>query len=342
MTDVMPGCGLDCGTMNFVSARRTDEGVVTRRMRDAFLDLPLDSKKMLKLGGVNYVTMGEGDDKALVVVGDAAMEYANLLSKPVRRPLQAGLIAAGEIDAIEVLGVLIKHVLGEPVVEGEYCYFSVPAAPVDDPTKNVIYHQGVLDRIISECGYTPVPSNEALAIIYAETAKDGFSGIGISMGSGMSNVALAIGTVEGLAFSVGRGGDWIDAGAATATGATPEKICALKEAGIDLMAPKNRTEEAICVYYKHHIQYVLEVFLAEFVKIKDKFAIPKPIPIVVGGGTSKPENFMEFFQQVFDRMKRKFPIEISEIRHASSPLNAVAHGLLIQAGQEYDEDEDDE
>jgi len=339
MTEMHPGVGLDCGTMNFVSARLTDEGIRTRRMRDAFLDLPLESKKMLKLGGVNYVEMGEGDDKVLVVVGDAAMEYANLFGKDVRRPLQAGLISAGEIDAIDVLGVLVKHVLGDPTVPDEYCYFSVPAAPVDDPSKNVIYHRGVLERIIGACGYTPVASNEALAIIYAETAKDGFSGIGISMGSGMSNVALAIGTIEGLSFSVGRGGDWIDQGAASSLDSTAAKMCALKEKGIDLMNPTSREQEALAVYYKHHIEYVLDLFIAEFVKIKDKFAIPKAIPIVVGGGTSLPDGFMPFFRQVFDAKKRKFPIEISEVRHASAPLNAVAHGLLIQAGQEYEDDE---
>ena len=41
------GVGLDCGTMNLVSARRTPKGIETRRMRDAFLDLPSESKKML-------------------------------------------------------------------------------------------------------------------------------------------------------------------------------------------------------------------------------------------------------------------------------------------------------
>ena len=42
--------GLDIGTMNIVSARQNKEGkIVTKRIRDAFVDLPISAKKMLKL-----------------------------------------------------------------------------------------------------------------------------------------------------------------------------------------------------------------------------------------------------------------------------------------------------
>lgn len=713
---VMPGVGLDAGTMNFVAARRTSRGVETRRMRDAFIDLPLDAKKMLKLQGVNYVKI----DGQLIVVGDAAMEFANLFGKEARRPLQAGMVSAGELDAQKVLGVLIKKVLGDPVVEGEYCYYSIPAAPVDQD-RDIVYHKGVLAQIIQECGYTPIASNEALAIIYSEAAQDGFSGIGVSMGcltpdthityrretvkgpqtllgpvsevqegdyvlsrtgefnrvqktwtrphegevydlsfygnpkgvsltgnhqvwvcrneewqwlrtdeleegdtlgepvpnkhyracnlnftekvtngpkqkrsldwsmglgrflgyfladghlgpdgknsvwfdfgpeeqeyvddvigladhyfqrsatvtkhgnahrvqfahqglwtwlnrrcysdpyfcektqrerrdkvfplrvenlnsstvegivvglfrgdgtvgdkqcafgnsslsliagchlllrsmglvgtvnrrdprdttfsdgrvilaerckdewtinvagrdgeflrslldssiesraqkvwrdggmvctklrsikvrdysgpvhdltvendpsftapgivlhnSGMSNVALAINTVEGLSFSVARGGDSIDGGAAKAVGSTAARICSIKEKGVDLMNPEGRDQEALAFYYRAHIDYVLDNFLEQFLKIKNQFAIPKAIPIVVGGGTSLAGGFLELFTEAFEAKRKRFPIEISEVRAASEPLNAVAQGLLIQALQEYDDDDDDE
>ena len=47
------GVGLDVGTMNLVSARKYASGIETKRIRDAFLDLPPTSKKMLKLSGVS-------------------------------------------------------------------------------------------------------------------------------------------------------------------------------------------------------------------------------------------------------------------------------------------------
>lgn len=329
------GVGLDIGTMNIVSARRNGSGdVESKRVRDAFLDLPPDSKKMLKLSGVSYVERAD----ELIIIGDPALETANIFGREARRPLQAGLIAAGEGDALDVLGLLIKNVLGEPRVKNEACYFSVPAAPIDQPDKDVIYHQGVFERIVKECGYEPYASNEAMAIIYAETASEGFSGVGISFGSGMTNIALAVNTIEGLSFSVARGGDWIDGGAARSIGSTQARICSIKEQGIDLNNPVGREQEAVAFYYKNLIEYALDQIALRFKQIEGQFALPRPIPIVVSGGTSLAGGFMEFFKNVFEKKRKKFPIEVSEIRHASEPLNAVAYGMLVQAMQEYDDE----
>ena len=327
------GVGLDVGTMNLVSAKNSGGKIQTSRVRDAFLDLEAGAKKMLKLADVDFID--EGED-GVIVVGDAALEMANVFGKEVRRPLSRGLVSAGEIDALSVLGVLVKNVLGEPQEEGEVCYFSVPAAPVDE-NRDVVYHKGVFERIVEECGYEAYAGNEAMAIVYSETAKDGFSGLGISFGSGMCNIALAISGIEAMTFSVARGGDWIDSGAAKAVGSTQSRICAAKEKGFDLLDPKTREEEALALYYKSLIEYCIDQTSREFIRIKDKFSMPKPVPIVISGGTSLAGNFVEFFKKVFKKKKRKFPFEVSEIRHASDPLNAVAKGLLIQAMQEYED-----
>jgi hypothetical protein len=327
------GVGLDIGTMNLVSSRMKGKEVSIRRMRDLFIDLPATAKKMLKLGSVSYI---ESDDH-LLVLGDEAMEVANMFGREGRRPLKAGLVSPDEIDSLTVLGHMVKDVLGEPSHEGEHCYFSIPAAPVD-VQMDVVYHKGVFTRIVQECGYTPHPANEAMAIVFAETAKEGFSGIGISFGSGMTNIALAINTIEGLSFSVARGGDWIDQGAARSVGGTASKMCAVKEKGIDLKDPKNREEEAISFYYKALIEHALDNIAQQFVTRGGHLTLNKPIPIVVGGGTSLAGGFMDFFREVFETKRKRFPIEISEVRHASDPFHAVSKGMLVLAQQEYDED----
>ena len=325
-----PGVGADIGTGNIVSARKTSTGVETRRVRDAFLELPLDAKKMLKMSNVSYVERAD----ELIILGDAAMDTANIFGREARRPLSAGLVSSSDIDAMEILALLIKNVLGEPKVPGEHCYFSVPAAPVDRPGQDVIYHRGVLEKIVRECGYTPTAGNEAMAIIYAETAKENFSGIGLSFGAGMTNVALAMNTIEGLSFSVGRGGDWIDNGAAKSIGSTSSRICAIKEKGVDLNAPVGRDQEAITFYYRNLIEYAIDQIALQFMSIQGKFSLPRPVPIIVSGGTSKAGGFLDLFKAVFEKKRKKFPIEVSEVRAASDPLNAVANGLLIQAMQE--------
>ena len=272
-----------------------------------------------------------------MVLGDEAMEVANMFGREGRRPLKAGLVSPDEIDSLTVLGHMVKDVLGEPSHEGEHCYFSIPAAPVD-VQMDVVYHKGVFTRIVQECGYTPHPANEAMAIVFAETAKEGFSGIGISFGSGMTNIALAINTIEGLSFSVARGGDWIDQGAARSVGGTASKMCAVKEKGIDLKDPKNREEEAISFYYKALIEHALDNIAQQFVTRGGHLTLNKPIPIVVGGGTRLAGGFMDFFREVFETKRKRFPIEISEVRHASDPFHAVSKGMLVLAQQEYDED----
>jgi hypothetical protein len=328
------GRGLDIGTMNIVSARRTGEDEVeTSRVRDAFLDLDAGAKKMLKLSGVNFIDRGE---EGIIVVGDAALEMANVFGREARRPLSQGLISAGELDALEILGVMVKNLLGEPQAEKETCYFSVPAAPVD-ADRDVVYHRGVFERIVTECGYTAISANEAMSIIYAECAKEMFSGLGISFGSGMCNIALAINGIEGLSFSVAQGGDWIDEGAARAVGATSSRMCALKEQGFDLNEPKGREQEALALYYKSLIEYCIDQTAGEFDRIKGRFSLPRAIPIVVSGGTALAGGFLAFFQKTFEARRKKFPIEVSEVRLASDPLNAVARGLLIQAIQDHEE-----
>lgn len=330
----IPGIGLDVGTMNLVSARRGPDGLTTRRMRNVFLDLPPNAKKMLKLSKISFV---ERDDD-IFILGDAALETANIFGKEARRPLQDGLISPGEDAGLEVLALLVKNVLGEPVVPHEVCFLSVPSIPIDRPGRDVVYHRGILERIVEECGFDPNPRNEAMAIIFAECADTTFSGVGMSFGAGMVNVALAVNTIEGLSFSVARGGDYIDNGAATSLGSTCARMCAIKEAGINIHDPQDRSQEAISFYYKDLIQYAIDKVSERFTALGGKFQLTRPIPIVVSGGTSMAGGFLDLFKKVFEKKRKRFPFEISEIRHASEPLNAVAIGLHIQARQEYEDE----
>ena len=323
--------GIDVGTMNLVAAREGEDGKIeTNRLRDAFLDLPASSKKLLKLSGADFV---ERDDQILII-GDAAMEMANMFGREARRPLQRGLVSAADMDALDVVGYMIKELLGEPKTPDEVCYYSIPAAPVDNRDRDVIYHKRLFERVIEGCGYTPVAGNEAMAIIYSNTSAENFSGLALSFGSGMTNIALANLSIECLTFSVEVGGDWIDKGAAQSVGATSANMCALKEKGFDLLAPEGRKEEALSMYYKELIEYVIDNVAKEFLRSNLQMTINKPLPIVISGGTSLAGNFLDFFKKVFERKRKNFPFEVSEIRHADDPLNAVAVGLLIQAMQE--------
>lgn len=327
------GVGLDVGTMNLVSARKLGDKVATHRVRDAFLDLEADAKKQLRLSRVDYV---EIDESQIIVIGDSALTMANLFKREVRRPLSQGIIAAGELKAQQILSLLIKSVLGSPKVEGEHCFYCVPAAPIDNPGQDVVYHQEIFRKILDEQGYTPHAMNEAMAIIYSQCAAETFSGLSVSFGSGMCNVALAYQTVCGMEFSVARGGDWIDQHAAKALGSTASRVCAIKEKGVDLVKPEGREAEAIALYIRTLIRYCLENISVQFKKVQSAIDLPEPIPFVVSGGTTKAKNFEVVFNEEFEAIKKKgFPIEISEVRLAKDPMTAVAEGLLVLAMEEH-------
>jgi hypothetical protein len=329
--------GLDIGTCFLVGASYTDKtemaGVGIKSVRDAFLDLENEPtiKNVLKMSKAHYI---EKED-TVYIIGDSALRMANLLKKEIRRPLSQGVIAAGEREAEKILVMLLKEVVGEPEKDGETVYFSVPAAPIDK-VADVIYHEAIFKKILTEFGYKAVAMNEAAAVVYSNAEPEGFTALGISFGAGMTNAALLYQSMPGMQFSVARGGDWIDAGSAGATGRTQAQIMATKEKGVDLLKPEagdpktTREREAVAVYYKNLINYVVESIKKEFRKTESAVQIDCPIPIIISGGTSKAGNFLELFKQEFAKIK-DFPFEVSEIRMAQDPLADVAKGLLIAA-----------
>jgi len=320
------GAALDAGTMNFVAARRVGKVVRTARIRDAFIDLPLDNKRMLRLSNVSHMEM----DGRLLVIGDEALETANLLNREARRPMSGGMITAGEIDAQRVIGVMIKQLLGDPRKEGEKCCYSVPAPAVDVAGSDTTYHSVVLGRILKELGYIPEPANEASAVVFSECVADNFSGIGISFGSGMTNICLQYNAMSALEFSLGRGGDWIDNNAAKAVNSTSARMCAIKEGGIDISKkPPTLEGEAISLFIESLIDYSITAIVKQFSKAKRDIVVPKPIPLIVSGGTSMAVGFLDKFKERFQANQKNFPIQVSEIRPAKDPMTAVAQGLLL-------------
>jgi hypothetical protein len=261
---------------------------------------------------------------------------ANLFKREARRPLSRGVISAGEMDAQSILGLLVHHVLEDPSEEGEHCFYSVPAAPIDDPSQDVIFHTEVFRKIIRGKGYTAHPMNEAMAIIFSQCAAENFSGLAVSFGAGMANIALSYQANKGMEFSLARGGDWIDAQSARAVGKTASQMCAIKEKGINLLSPNGREEQAIVLYVRALINYSLQNIAAQFKKVSNDVSLPEAIPFVVSGGTSKAEGFLDIFKEEFELVRKKFPIQITEVRHAKDPLQAVAEGMLVLALEEHE------
>jgi hypothetical protein len=331
------GVGLDVGTMNFICARYTDQGIDFKLMRDAFIDLEVESKRTLKMSQVQYMELPD----QLIVLGEPALQMANLFKREVRRPLSKGLISPGELKLQVVLNNLIYSILDDVRISGEHCYYSVPAEPIDLPDQDIAYHTEAFRKIIETHGYTAHPMNEAMAIIYSQCASSNFSGLAISFGAGLCNVALSFSTIMGTSFSIARGGgDWIDTHSAKAVGSTASRMCAIKERGeFNLSDPPegNQEAEALALYVRTLIHNCLDDIAKKVRKDHSGIDLTDPIPLVVAGGTTMAKGFIEVFNEEFEKVKAKgFPLKISEVRLAQDQMNAVAEGLLVLANHEYD------
>ena len=322
------GKGVDIGTMFVKCANKEKEQIAFRSQRNAFFGVEHTdfTKNILNNSRVKYIIK----ENELYVVGDEALEFANMFNKETRRPLNRGVISPTEKEALPMVELLIKSVIGKPSYTGEIAYYSVPGEPLDADF-NIIYHEKMLDGFLKTLGYTPKPINEGHAVILSELAQEDFTGIGLSFGGGMVNVCLSFMSVPIFKFSVAKAGDWIDQQVSMAVNETASRVSAIKETSLDLSKEKDlsKIESALSIYYNHLIEYVIESIKEEFAKAKKLPRIAKPISIILSGGTSLPKGFSLRYKQILDHLK--LPIPVGSVRMASQPLRSVAKGALVAA-----------
>ena len=337
--------GLDCGTSFYIAA--TEE--LVKKQRNAFLTVDGEVnqvKRMLKRQGIPFV------EKAgkVHIVGQHAFNYAQIFSTAeLKRPMKSGLLNPTEKDALPVLNAIIGELLGD-AVDGETCVYCIPSKPID-VKREVSYHEDVLRTIIEQYGYNVKKIEEAVAIGYEGLVDTQLTGVAISMGAGMCNVAVMYQGMTALSFSVSRGGDWVDENVAMDTGVSKAKVTNIKETSttLDLSSAtyqniyEEETDEAnvliaIRSYYGALINYLLTNLKVQFEGVENVPNFPNAVPIVIGGGTSLVKGFLDVFNEQFDQ--DEFPIPISEIIHIEDAHTAVARGCLSEAQLIEEDDEE--
>lgn len=341
----MPGVGFDFGTSFLVASEQDPEGITSKSLRDCYLPLvKADISKSL-LSNFKDVLYLETEDRFILLaekawqISGSTGNQGNRNSFGVNKgalqtPLVRGFINPDDQDAYDILLKMVESMIGKPVVPKELLYYSVPAAPIDDSDMDEVYHRELLRSIFSELGYNAKHMNEAQAITFSECQEEGFSGLCISWGHGMTNFALTLDTIAALTFSVAQGGSYVDQMASKSTKKNPVLLQSIKESPqFNLMAPKGREQMALKIYYMDLISHALEALKYQFEEVANDLFIPQAVPLVVSGGTSMPKGFLEIFKQKLDEIE-DFPIPISEVRAAKEPLRAVSRGLLIKARSE--------
>jgi actin-like ATPase involved in cell morphogenesis len=324
--------GIDVGTMNIVSAKQEGNETVFVSQRNSFVEIEYSdmAERMLSRSDVLHIRK---DDK-VYVVGDDALNFANIFNEETRRPMKHGILSSEEKSAIPMIKLIIEQVVGEPERPNERVHFSTPADPIDSDL-STLYHQKTLESFLADMGYDPEPINEGMAVIYSELADSNFTGLGISFGAGMTNVCLSYYAVPVMTFSVARGGDWVDEQTATATGEKIDKVTSIKEDDfrLDFTTDAGGVEGALSIYYDNLLDYVIENIAREVNEEDVEEGLD--VPVVVTGGTASPPGFEKLFEERLD--KAEIPFSISDVRKADEPLYSVARGALVASRTEEGE-----
>jgi hypothetical protein len=145
----------------------------------------------------------------------------------------------------------------------------------------------------------------------------------------MTNVCVMLNGEPTVVFSTTKSGDWVDRMSAVATGEPDSVVQAEKEAGgFKIGEPSNNPVlAAVSSYYERLIDYTTKQLSAALIGHKSLPKFKDPLKIVVAGGTSKADGYIEIFAKKLE--ENGFPLPVKEVVHAQDPLHAVSKGCLI-------------
>ncbi len=320
--------GLDVGTSRIVAARAAGKKYEYKAQLNAFFTLPWSrlAESLLQRENVFHEVVGD----EIVVAGNDAEKLAEVFHAETRRPMKEGILNPQEPHAVDVVRRLIEKLVGRAASPGQKVFFSIPA-PANGSPSGIRHHQESIRQILAELGYEATPIEEGLAVVFGELSAANFSGIGISCGSGLCNICLAVLSVPVISFSIPRAGDFIDAQAALVTGDMATRTRVQKELSAFSLHGMNgdRVNNALSVYYDEVIEELVKSLKENISSAQKLPRLTQAIPLVLAGGTVIPEGFQDRFRIALQ--SNELPVKLSEVRISTEPLNVTARGALMAA-----------
>jgi hypothetical protein len=321
------GIGLDVGTSRIVLAEPGEPDYSYRSQLNAFVRIPYSRMTEIALEKESVPFTSDGGE--LIVHGNESEKLADLLGQETRRPMRCGVLNPGEPESEAQLRGILQSLLGKPAEPGVKICFSVPAPPLNSSDAHT-YHEVTVKQMLTAMGYEVISIAEGLAVVYAELEDTNYTGIGISCGGGLCNVCLAYLSVPVASFSIAKAGDYVDAGAAQATGELATRIRISKESGFYFNGHfADRTQQVLHVYYEDMIQSLVDGLRQALTSAKAVPRLGRSVPIVLSGGSVLPKGFRDRFESALKAAD--LPLPVSEVRQAAQPLFATAKGALRTA-----------
>jgi hypothetical protein len=305
----------------------TDKRYYYEAQLNAFLTLPYSRLAENLLQKENVFHEVQGSD--IIVAGDDAQKFAEVFHVETRRPMRNGVLNPQEPHSLAVVRKIIHRLAGKASFDGQKAFFSVPA-PVAEDDDGIAYHEASLRAMLTELGYDAKPIQEGLAVVFGELGESNFTGIGVSCGSGLCNVCLAVLSVPVISFAVPKAGDFIDNHAALVTGELATRLRVQKEKSFRLNGlTTDRVQNALTVYYMDMITTLADALREQIASSQRLPKLEHSVPLVLSGGTAIPGGFVEKFTAAL--RASEFPVGLSEVRVSPDPLNATARGALMAA-----------
>lgn len=319
--------GLDVGTSRVVMAQRNGEGYNFNSQLNAFVSIPYTKITESALEKEDVLYSVQGDE--ILVHGNEAGRFAGLLNAELRRTMTHGVLDARDPDSLTVIRQIVSSLTGQAGGEHQKLCFTVPAVPLG-AENNLTFHEATLLQILSDFGYEVKSISEGLAVVYSEMENTNFTGIGVSFGGGLCNVAMAYLSVPVLSFSTPKAGDYIDLSAASVTGERANNIRVAKEQSFHWNGfSSDKIQQVLGVYYDEVVRSLATAMKDAVAKAPNLPRLNRPIPLVLSGGTALPAGFRDRFEKIL--WEQEFPMSLSEVRMASDPLNTTAKGALVAA-----------
>lgn len=332
--------GLDLGTSELRVVWRAGSKLQAIHTRNAYTLLPddVECRLLLTRAAVPFAA----HERNLVIMGDPAVSISRL----VRTPL-ISILATKPGEAIDPFAAQVLRVMLEQMIPrtqgGEQVCGCVGLRPVaaKDPTQPL---WNVLHEALQPRGYRLETLSPGKALALAELANTSFTGLTISFGGGRTTFSVCRQGRELLSGDFPRGGDWIDQQFATYTENVYYDLAGNEQWDVErvrhwkhqrtrpLLDPEGPDETLLLQLFRESLTESFQQIADELRSLGDNLKHHHRIPMLLGGGMALIPGFRELVAQIL--RQHAWPLELGEIRLASSQLTTQARGALIHASLE--------
>ena len=316
--------GLDLGTTQFRSLRIVGEDLVGRQCRAVYVvlsDTP-SHRRLLAQSGAKFASCGED----LVLFGDLALEWADILNLSVIALLPGGRVPQSDPVARQILTLMIDAVLPPAERLGDVCVLTIPGGHDINQTE-LPYDVRYFQQLVALRGYQPKLISPGQAVVLAELSSASFSGIGISFGAGNCQIGVIHSGRELASCSFDEG----------LVEHSADRVEPTPASGGDEFIPADRMLRAA------RDQVLVRALTGTLTAARDELDrqgvnrwLAQPTHVVCTGRPTTEPGFPQLFAQIWGSLN--WPMKVGQLRVSADAIYSIARGCLIQSRLENRDD----